>query len=180
MYSSNVSGAPTGCEGRGNFDYPSVPLPPSETCSGRNYKRLPATDFSLKDPLGDADGERYRVCAPCTAKWNIRRPPKRNIEQVGQQDDEPPPARRQRLSTVSTEAVGAAGTGETLAIDISTRCSGCMRWLPLSDFPRRSDGARAPSHGRYAKTTNRWVVPYNSYLLHKYQAHINVELCDSI
>ncbi|KAG6292975.1 hypothetical protein E4U09_003168 [Claviceps aff. purpurea] len=76
-------------------------------------------------------------------KRDIRRPPKRNIEQVGQQGNEPPPARRQRLSIVPTEAAGAAGTEETPAIDISTCCSGCMRCLPLSDFPRRSDGARA-------------------------------------
>ncbi|KAG6138634.1 hypothetical protein E4U38_000351, partial [Claviceps purpurea] len=124
----------------------SVPLPPSRTCSGCS-KRRPVTDFSLKDPLGDADGERYLVCAPCTAKRNIRRPPKRNIEQVGQQDDEPPPARRQRLSPEPTQAAEAAGTEETPAIDSSTPCPGpcpgCMRWLPLSAFPRRSDGARA-------------------------------------
>ncbi|KAG6205878.1 hypothetical protein E4U34_008394, partial [Claviceps purpurea] len=127
----------------------SVPLPPSRTCSGCS-KRRPVTDFSLKNPLGDADGERYLVCAPCTAKRNLRRPPKRNIEQVGQQDDEPPPARRQRLSAVPTqaaEAAEAAGTEETPAIDRSTPCPGpcpgCMRWLPLSAFPRGSDGARA-------------------------------------
>ncbi|KAG6293975.1 hypothetical protein E4U46_006876, partial [Claviceps purpurea] len=81
------------------------------------------------------------------AKRNLRRPPKRNIEQVGQQDDEPPPARRQRLSAVPTQAAEAAGTEETPAIDSSTPCPGpcpgCMRWLPLSAFPRGSDGARA-------------------------------------
>ncbi|KAG6039173.1 hypothetical protein E4U19_007088 [Claviceps sp. Clav32 group G5] len=75
-------------------------------------------------------------------KRRIQHPPKRNIEQVGQQDDEPPPATRQRLSAVPTEGAGAAGTEETPTIDFSTRCSGCMRWLPLSDFPRRSDGPR--------------------------------------
>ncbi|KAG5955245.1 hypothetical protein E4U58_007173 [Claviceps cyperi] len=57
-----------------------------------------------------------------------RRPPKRNIEQVGQQDG-------QRLSTVPTEAARAAGTEETPVIDSaslpsrasvpSRRCSGC-------------------------------------------------------
>ncbi|KAG6102902.1 hypothetical protein E4U14_006539 [Claviceps sp. LM454 group G7] len=120
----------------------SVSLPPSRTCTGCS-KRRPVTDFSLKDPLGDADGERYLVCAPCTVKRNIRRPLKRNIEQVDQQDDEPPPARRQRLPTLPTEAAGAAGTEETTAIAICGWCSGCMRWLPLPDFPRRSDGARA-------------------------------------
>ncbi|KAG6066473.1 hypothetical protein E4U33_005559, partial [Claviceps sp. LM78 group G4] len=120
---------------------PSVPLPPSTTCSTCK-KRRPVTDFSLKNPLGDTDGERYRVCAPCTVKRHIRRPLKRNIVQVGQQDDEPPPARRQRLSAVPTERARATGTEETPAIDFTTRCSGCMKWLPLSDFPRRSDGLR--------------------------------------
>lgn len=28
--------------------------------------------------------------------------------------------------------------------------------------------------------TNQWVVPYNPYLLHKYNAHCNVEYCESI
>lgn len=27
---------------------------------------------------------------------------------------------------------------------------------------------------------NRWVVPYNPYLLNKYQSHINVEVCASV
>lgn len=27
---------------------------------------------------------------------------------------------------------------------------------------------------------NRWVVPYSPYLLYKYQAHINVEVCTSV
>ncbi|KAG6114656.1 hypothetical protein E4U31_002348 [Claviceps sp. LM219 group G6] len=104
---------------------------------------------AVHHPLGDADGKRYLVCAPCTVKRNIRRPLKRNIEQVGQQDDEPPPARHRRLPTLATEAAGAAGAAgaaekeETLAIGICGWCSGCMRWLPLPDFPRRSDGARA-------------------------------------
>ena len=30
------------------------------------------------------------------------------------------------------------------------------------------------------KITNKWVVPYNPYLLRKYKAHINVEVCSSI
>ncbi|KAG6284738.1 hypothetical protein E4U45_000821, partial [Claviceps purpurea] len=102
----------------------------------RQKLRLPTRSLCLL--LGPALG---------AAKRNIRRPPKRNIEQVGQQDDEPPPARRQRLSPEPTQAAEAAGTEETPAIDSSTPCPGpcpgCMRWLPLSAFPRRSDGARA-------------------------------------
>lgn len=27
---------------------------------------------------------------------------------------------------------------------------------------------------------NRWIVPYNPYILKKYNAHINVELCSSV
>ena len=27
---------------------------------------------------------------------------------------------------------------------------------------------------------NRWIVPYNKYLLRKFDAHINVEICSSI
>ncbi|KAG5986161.1 hypothetical protein E4U52_000536, partial [Claviceps spartinae] len=123
------TGGRTGCKGdSGIFDYP-------------------------LDPLGAADGERYVVCAPCTAIRNLRRPPKRNIEQVGQQDDESPPARRQRLSTVPTGAAGAAGTEETPAFSIW--CSGCMRWLPPPDFPRESDGARARRCGRCKEHPDR-------------------------
>ena len=30
------------------------------------------------------------------------------------------------------------------------------------------------------KLENKWVVPYNPYLILKYQAHINVEICSTI
>ena len=50
---------------------------------------------------------------------------------------------------------------------------------------------RGPKEGGYTGTiwtsknqskviNNAWVVPYNPYLLEKYQAHINVEVCSSI
>ncbi|KAG6060399.1 hypothetical protein E4U17_004442 [Claviceps sp. LM77 group G4] len=43
----------------------------------------------------------------------------RNINQVGQQDGEPPPVRQQRLSTVPTETAGATEAEETPAIDLA-------------------------------------------------------------
>lgn len=36
------------------------------------------------------------------------------------------------------------------------------------------------SNGRTFTIDNRWVVPYNPYLLEKYEAHINIEICNSI
>jgi hypothetical protein len=50
-----------------------------------------------------------------------------------------------------------------------------------SGFPvyrRRDDGATADVRGR--TIDNRWVVPYNRYLLIKYQTHINVEVCTTV
>ena len=41
---------------------------------------------------------------------------------------------------------------------------------------RRREGYRVPN----TNITNAWVVPYNPYLLRKYQAHINVEVCASV
>jgi hypothetical protein len=43
---------------------------------------------------------------------------------------------------------------------------------------RRRDGCEY-NYGK-VKINNRWVVPYNPWLLMKYQAHINVEICSSI
>ena len=45
---------------------------------------------------------------------------------------------------------------------------------------------RSPADGGYAvedegaQIDNRWVVPYNEWLLRKYNAHVNVEICASI
>lgn len=46
---------------------------------------------------------------------------------------------------------------------------------------RRRDDGRFIGPGATSQITqdNRWVVPYNPFLLHKYNAHINVEICSS-
>ena len=38
----------------------------------------------------------------------------------------------------------------------------------------------AHSHGKWYTLTNREVVPYNKYLLYKYDCHFNVEFCHSV
>ena len=45
-------------------------------------------------------------------------------------------------------------------------------------YKRRDDGARVESNGNYLD--NRYVVPYNPYLLLKYRSHINTEACMSV
>ncbi|XP_074603972.1 uncharacterized protein LOC141857378 [Brevipalpus obovatus] len=45
-------------------------------------------------------------------------------------------------------------------------------------YRRRNDGSTA--NARSHDLDNQWVVPYNHYLLRKYQSHINVEICSSI
>ncbi|KAG6256409.1 hypothetical protein E4U23_001978 [Claviceps purpurea] len=118
----------------------SAPLPPSRPCSGCS-KRRPVTDFPLKNPLGDAHGERYRVCAPCKVKRDNHRPPRRGPNQTApphpeqldeqldeqdadEQDDGPPPARpRQETSAIDLDSVP------------KQHCSG---W-ELSDFPSKNN-----------------------------------------
>jgi hypothetical protein len=45
-------------------------------------------------------------------------------------------------------------------------------------YRRRDDGRRVRIRG--AVLDNRWVVPYNPYLLMRYNCHINIEVCSSI
>ena len=44
---------------------------------------------------------------------------------------------------------------------------------------RRRDNNRTIQKGGLI-IDNRWIVPYNPYLCHKYDCHINVEICSSI
>jgi hypothetical protein len=44
---------------------------------------------------------------------------------------------------------------------------------------RRRDNGITASVGKY-DVDNQWVVPYNPYLLMKYNAHINVEVCATV
>jgi hypothetical protein len=51
----------------------------------------------------------------------------------------------------------------------------------LSTYPqyrRRSNGSFASINN--VSIGNQWVVPYNPFLLQKYNAHINVEICSNI
>ena len=45
-------------------------------------------------------------------------------------------------------------------------------------YRRRDDGKKIVVRG--ATLDNRWVVPYNSYLVAKFDCHINVEICSTI
>lgn len=52
------------------------------------------------------------------------------------------------------------------------------------EYRRRNNGrtftVRNPNGGPLIVLDNRWVVPYNPYLLQKYQSHINVEVCGTV
>lgn len=50
------------------------------------------------------------------------------------------------------------------------------------DYCRRDNGQTftVRKNGRDVVLDNRWVVPHNPYLLTKYRAHINVEICGSV
>lgn len=45
-------------------------------------------------------------------------------------------------------------------------------------YRRRDDNKKVKVRGQYLD--NRWVVPYNPYLLAKFDCHINVEICSTI
>ena len=45
-------------------------------------------------------------------------------------------------------------------------------------YQRRNKNRRVQVCG--IKLDNRWVVPYNPFLLLKYNAHINVEICSTV
>ncbi|KAL5723595.1 DNA helicase [Ranunculus cassubicifolius] len=52
----------------------------------------------------------------------------------------------------------------------------------LDSYPtyrRRRNGPQVKLHNRIM-VDNRWVVPYNPWLLRKYDCHINVEVCSTI
>jgi hypothetical protein len=53
--------------------------------------------------------------------------------------------------------------------------------MPNDGYPlyRRRDNGQTTQVGQH-QVNNQWVVPYNPYLLLKYKAHVNVEVCSSI
>ena len=67
----------------------------------------------------------------------------------------------------------------------------CSKTIPKSESvtysPRLSDRRRYPDSGGRSfvnnkgfKVDNSWVVPYNPFLLLKYNAHINIEVVHSV
>ena len=57
----------------------------------------------------------------------------------------------------------------------------CVSSTANDGYPnyRRKDNGRSVQVGK-AVLNNRWVVPYNPFLLLKYNAHINVEICTTV
>ncbi|PKU78064.1 hypothetical protein MA16_Dca018561 [Dendrobium catenatum] len=45
-------------------------------------------------------------------------------------------------------------------------------------YRRRNDGQQVKVRNKYLD--NRWIIPYNPYLLSRYNCHINVEICSGI
>ncbi|KAL5582136.1 hypothetical protein UlMin_014578 [Ulmus minor] len=55
------------------------------------------------------------------------------------------------------------------------------RYIGNNSYPkykRRNDGQKVKVRRQYLD--NRWVIPYNRYLLAKFDCHINVEICSTI
>lgn len=47
-------------------------------------------------------------------------------------------------------------------------------------WPVKRQGSKVGDHDEFIMMDNRYVVPYNPYLLMRYQCHINVELCANV
>ena len=47
-------------------------------------------------------------------------------------------------------------------------------------YRRREDGRFVERNSRTIQLDNKWVVPHNIYLCTKYDAHINVEICNTL
>ncbi|CAF2830537.1 unnamed protein product [Rotaria sp. Silwood2] len=56
--------------------------------------------------------------------------------------------------------------------------SSCMEENGYPRYRRRHNGITMTS-GKY-EVNNQWIVPYNPYLLMKYNAHIKVEICATV
>ena len=80
---------------------------------------------------------------------------------------------------------------------LNPKCMGkCFRSFPKKEckatnsdvdgypeYRRRLTGPNVhtiPELGKHKDINNSWVVPYNPYLLLKYNTHINVEICTSV
>ena len=59
------------------------------------------------------------------------------------------------------------------------KCTANTAYIPEGGYPEYRRRERAPVSDTDSRD-NQWVVPYNPWLLKKYQAHINVEACSSV